>query len=279
MRKLFKRLLPLVLTLAMILSTTAIAAADPGNDNSNLRKAYENIMSYAEKNNIPVNMTFQDFMNGYKEQEYASIQEYENIFYSLLVPMEETQTNPEEAGIFLDKDSAWYYNTGTTLPQPANYSKYNLLSTVKKGDIIYEANGGFGITGHIAIVEGIFWSTTQQQYYIRVIEAISDGVVRSVLDDTRVDDKAVSVYRVIGATSTNITNAVYFCIGELGSSYNLDFAKDTSSSETDWYCSELVWAAYWHQGFDIETDNFFNEPGVTPRDIANSDAVAYVAFQ
>lgn len=81
-----------------------------------------------------------------------------------------------------------------------------------------------------------------------MIEAISNdygGVTRSILDDTRVDEKAVTILRVSGATSSNIKSAVNFCRGEVGSTYKLDVpAKDTSSDETDWYCSELVWAAY-----------------------------------
>lgn len=270
MKNLFKKLLPLVLVLAMVLSTTTVAFADPNNTNAELKAAYKNITAYAEEGNIPLNITFKDFVNIYEEGAYPDVQTYENVYYSLL--------KPQPDGTALTGDDAWYYNTGTELPQPADYSRYNLLNTVKKGDIIYEAAGGFYITGHIAIVEGIFWSTTQQQYYIRLIEAITDGVVRSVLDDSRIDDREGSVYRVADATSTNIYYAVNFCIGELGSSYFLDFDKDYSSSETDWYCSELVWAAYYNQGINIETTNFFNEPGVTPRDIINSSEVYSVYF-
>lgn len=270
MKKLFKKLLPLVLVVAMVLSTTTVAFADSNNTNAELREAYKNIMAYAEEGNIPLNITFKDFVSIYEEQAYPDVQAYENVYYSLL--------KPQPDGTTLSGDDAWYYNTGTTLPQPADYSRYNLLNTVKKGDIIYEAAGGFYITGHIAIVEGIYWSTLQQQYYIRVIEAISDGVVRSVLDDSRIDDREGSVYRVTDATSTNIYYAVNFCIGELGSSYFLDFAKDYSSSETDWYCSELAWAGYYNQGINIETTDFFNEPGVTPRDIIDSSEVHSVYF-
>lgn len=88
-----------------------------------------------------------------------------------------------------------------------------------------------------------------------------------MLDDDRVGDKGVSVYRVTRATNSQKTSAVNFCIGQLGKGYSLDFAKDTSSSEKNWYCSELVWAAYYNLGIDIETTNLINEPGITPRDI------------
>lgn len=148
-----------------------------------------------------------------------------------------------------------------------------------KGDIIFEAEGGFGITGHIAIVEGRFYDSKQKKYYYRIIEAIDQGVVRSVLDDERVDDKDVSIYRVKGSTAEQRNKAVNFCISQLGKPYFLDFKKDRSENQKDWYCSELVWAAYKNQGIDIETSDFLNEPGVTPRDIKNSSNTYRVRFK
>lgn len=74
---------------------------------------------------------------------------------------------------------------------------------------------------------------------------------------------------VTDASSDNIANAVAFCCNELGASYRLDFQKDTEAGQTDWYCSELVWAAYKSQGIDIEVSGN-GEPGITPRDIKNS---------
>jgi len=114
-----------------------------------------------------------------------------------------------------------------------------------------------------------------------LIEALSNsegGVTRSILDDTRVDDKAVTILRVSGATTSKINSAVAFCQGELGSSYKLDFAKDHSASETDWYCSELVWAAYYNQGINIEVGGLHGEPGVTPRDIRKCSLTYEVAY-
>lgn len=102
----------------------------------------------------------------------------------------------------------WYYNTGTSLPQLPNYSKYNLVNYLAKGDIFYEKKGGSGITGHIAIVEGRFYDNNKKKYYYRIIEAIDCGVSRSVLDDDRVDDKGVQIYRISGATMEQKNNAL-----------------------------------------------------------------------
>lgn len=263
--------LALASTMVMGISTTALAAETQ--TDTDLQTAYENVMSYADKHCIDLNMTYNDFLSNYSGQ---SVQSYEQSYYPVFVsPTINNARSSSSSG-----GSTYYYNTGYSCPSKATYSKYNLLDVVKKGDVIYEANGGFGITGHIAIVDGIY-TRSDGSKYIRLIEAISNdygGVTRSILDDTRVDEKAVTILRVNGATSDIIDNAVKFCRTEVGSSYNLDLAKDTSSDETDWYCSELVWAAYKSQGIDIEVGGLHGEPGITPHDIVNSSKTYTVSY-
>ncbi|WP_202709290.1 YiiX/YebB-like N1pC/P60 family cysteine hydrolase [Sporosalibacterium faouarense] len=273
MKKFYSKFLSITIILIMLLSVNSMGFAE--SPDINLKAAYKEITYYADTNDIPLNMTFEDFIKDYKEQDYSNAQEYLDVFYSLLQPQSEIESSSSSSG----GGSSYYYNIGTSLPSDVHpdYSKYNLKDVIKKGDVIYEDNGGFGITGHIAIVEGFHYNSEQDVTYIRLIEAISDGVVRSLLDDTRVDDKDVTILRVDDATSTNITDAISFCSGEVGSSYSLDFAKDTSSSETDWYCSELVWASYKNQDIDIEKSGF-SEPGITPHDIMNSSEVSEIDF-
>lgn len=244
-------------------------------EENELQSAYYDITAYAQENNIPLNLELSTFINEYQSHLYKSVDEYKNVYYTLLIPMADDEPTTKSSD-----GSDYYYNIGTSLPSDVtpNYSKYNLLTTVQKGDVIYEANGGFGITGHIAIVEGFYYNAARDITYIRVIEAISDGVVRSLLDDTRVDDKDAHVLRVYDATASIKNEAVDFCVGEIGSSYFIDFKKDTSSSETDWYCSELVWAGYKNQGIDIECEPFLSEPGVTPRNIYRGDQVYFINF-
>lgn len=259
---------------------------------SSLEEAYAHVMEYADKNNIELSMTFKDFADNYNG---GSVALYEQSYYSVfkkntladkidLYNLNSDMFDIIDIGKGADRQSAsssssksggYYYNTGTSCPSKATYSKYNLLDTVKKGDIIYEAAGFFYIAGHIAVVEGVYTRPGGGKY-IRVIEAIDNGVVRSILDDTRIDERDGHVLRVKNASTTVINNAVSFCVGELGSSYSLDFAHDTSASETDWYCSELAWAAYKNQGIDIETTGWLNEPGITPRDIYRSNKVSSV---
>lgn len=286
MKKFMKVVLSMVLvfTLMMGMSQTVLAKE------KDLQSAYFELVVYARNGNIPLDMSYQEFVDGYGEQSYKNVQAYLDAYYAVLQPQQSPNSGLSANEYALNaygysvrsssSGGDWHYNIGTTLPANANpvYSKYNLLQKVQKGDIIHESKGGFGITGHTAIVEGIFYDSGKGVYYVRIIEAVGDGVVRSVLDDTRVDSKDVSIYRV-PTTYSKKSAAVSFTIGELGSSYYLDFKHDYSSSETDWYCSELVWAGYKNQGIDIETDAFFNEPGITPRDIKNNDDLTRIYFK
>lgn len=175
----------------------------------------------------------------------------------------------------------WYENTGTSIPEghTPDYSQYNLLSVAQKGDIIYESKGGYGITGHCAIVEGKFYDEPTGQWYIRMIESTAPGTIRGILEETCVNKWDVHLLRVPNATKEQIDGAVDFCIGQLGTTYNLDFAHDYSADEKDWYCSELVWAAYYNQGIDIETKGILNEPGITPRDIYRNKNLTEINFK
>lgn len=275
MNKKIRGVLCFLVASVIIFSTSNVALAKGTDSNvasqSELETYYETLLDYAESNSIPLDLSLETFIKEYEESSYTNVSDYVDSYYSVL--------KKPTALLRSSSGTKWYYNTGTILPQAADYSRYNLLETVQKGDIIFEANGGYGITAHTAIVEGIFYSSSLQQYYIRVIEAIDDGVVRSVLDDERVNDKGVTVLRVSGATSTQIFGALNFCINQLGKGYSLDFAKDTSSSEADWYCSELIWAGFYNRGINIETTGVYNEPGITPRDILNCSKVTKVSFK
>ncbi len=236
-----------------------------------LRDAYQSLMAHAKDNNIPLEITFDNFQTEYHAGNYRDIEQYLDVYYNLLKPEAVKDQTLEIA-----EAPKWYYNTGTELPQAPQYSKYGLLSRLKVGDILFEANGGFGITAHIAIVEGRFYDVRLDTHYVRIVEAISAGVVRSVIDDQRFDDKAVTILRTAEPFSVR-RQAVEFCVSQIGKKYMLDFAKETSRDEPDWYCSELVWAAYYNLGLDIETDSLLNEPGVTPRDLKNCDKLIEIA--
>ncbi|MCH1983858.1 hypothetical protein MCG98_14900 [Ruminococcus sp. OA3] len=230
------------------------------NEMSELEKAYQEINNYIIQNNLPAEITWEQFLQEFELIGNSDVQQYKNKYIDLFSIQQEE--NPK-----LRNNKPWFYDTKEELPIKANYSNYNLLSTVKKGDILFEARGGFYITGHIAIVEGIFYSEQQDQEYIRVIEATSYGVIRSVVDDDRYDSRLGVFLRAPNATANIIDSAVDFCISQLGKPYYLDFMLDLEENQPDWYCSELVWAAYFRNGIDLENWSSLSEPGITPRDI------------
>lgn len=261
-----KKFFSAILVLCMVVSGNTIAFASTDIDNSDLYESYERVINTAEEYGVPIDLSFEEYAENYTPA-YGSYTNYANAYIGVF---EQPTDQPKSSG-----GDKYYYDTGTSCPAEATYDTYNLLDVVQKGDVIYEAAGGFGITGHIAIVEGIY-SRSNGGKYIRIVEAGSFGVARSILDDTRYDEKKVTVLRVSGASTANKNAAVAFCVSQLGKGYFIDFKKDTSADEKDWYCSELVWAGYKNQGIDIEVSSL-GEPGVTPRDILNSSLTYSVA--
>jgi uncharacterized protein YycO len=159
-------------------------------------------------------------------------------------------------------------NIGTSLPYAINYSGTDLLKHVKKGDIFYDSTGADLLvmrTGHAAIVEGIFYDETYQQEYIRTIEANpSVHVARGVLSPSRFFKADNSILRVPSASSQQIDNAVSFAISQLGKKYDMydifpgDKKWCNDNTIDDWYCSELVWAAYIRQGIGLDIDQNYD---------------------
>ncbi|MDR3128398.1 MAG: hypothetical protein LBT99_03640 [Bifidobacteriaceae bacterium] len=183
------------------------------------------------------------------------------------------------------KEIRWYDDTGTTLPRVPNYSKYNLLNIVQPGDVIYEADTFFGLTGHVSTIEGIFYDSTLNRDYIRLVETHNRfmvrgyGVVRGVLDDQRVDDRGITIYRVNNATQAQRQAAAVWPIAQLGKPYTFNFFYYTSSpNNADWYCSELVWASWLNQGINIRNNGWLAiSAAITPRDVSSySQAVTKI---
>ncbi len=247
----------------------------PNEDYLEVENAYIKYSRLCELNEIAA-IPFEDFLAAFEASDCKDAALFLKGLMEELVSNDATVAPDPDAEVNLF-DDAWYFNTGTRLPRAAKYSSYNLLSLVKKGDIIYETRGGMApIAGHISIVEGVFWSSSQNQFYIRLVEAISSGVRRSVFDEERLSDKGGTILRVTSATDSQRSRAVDFCISQLGKGYSLHTPKHSASNSDSWYCSELVWAAYKQQSIELHPTPSAGE--VFPADLYSSSKTFTVAY-
>lgn len=255
-------------------------------DNNDLSAQEELLTYYAEAyikystfcdlvNNQNV-VSYEEFVEAYECSGQQDVYEFLDSFLTEQNPdYFEASLNQTEAS--RSGSSKWYFNTGITLPQAANYTSYNLLSRVQRGDILYETTGNSAsLAGHASIIEGVFWSGTKDQFYIRVIEAGDQGVRRGVFDEERLANKSGVIVRATSATWQQKYDAVKFCIDHLGNDYDLHTPKRSSSSNTEWYCSELVWAAYYNAGINLLNDA--SASIVTPKDLFLSSKTTTVSY-
>ena len=182
-------------------------------------------------------ITFKEFYVEFYAQDELSILEYTEYLINLL-----DQTNTE---LFdrLGRSSSgreWYYNTGTSLPQRPRYGRFN-FDLIQFGDILFEAAGGGGTTGHIAIIEVSFFDSRFNVIYWRVIEAIPGvGVSRGILDEDRFVERRGQLLRVQSANTQTRRGAVNFDIQQLGSRYCLlVIGRPTSINQSRWHCCNI----------------------------------------
>lgn len=277
-----KKVLALILSCVLCLSfgiSVGAAASYPDADVSD--DAYIIFSERLAANGISAQTCLEDFVSGYESFDGGTVEQYVDslvVYEMTLVPQldaavsrnleiaaEYFATHADEAVSVQSGGGGgsirgeWYDNIGETnpkLPQEALYDTYDILSTVKKGDIIHETSGGIAsLVGHIAIVEGKYWDSTYKQWYIRTVEATLPTVTHGVLDDARYDHRGVDVYYVTNASSTEKTDAVDFCLDQIGKPWSLEVPLLSSvsydSNNKNWYCSELVWAGYYNAGVNL----------------------------
>ena len=91
--------------------------------------------------------------------------------------------------------------------------------------------------------------------FVETIEAFAGGVRFGFLDDDRVLQCGTKVLRVAGASETARRNAVQFCLNQYDESYDLDLFETNynvpGNGRSRWYCTQLVFAAYYHQSIDL----------------------------
>ncbi|MDR2748524.1 MAG: hypothetical protein LBB10_01305 [Bifidobacteriaceae bacterium] len=190
----------------------------------------------------------------------------------------------QDYGSFLGKSSKEWYediDPNQPIPKKPNYSRYSLRSIVQPGDVIFDPQGFGGLTGHIFMVDSIRHDAEYGDY-ILASEAsgyLDDAsgktkyvgkVFYSIMDDDRVDDQNLQIWRVKNATPAQRQAAVDFEYSQIGKAYSFNFfSYGYNADRKAWYCSELAWAAYKNQGIEIRNQSITQTPlMVTPRDVS-----------
>lgn len=280
-RKLISVLVSFVMVFSMYSTTFAadtvcqMPEKDSGKCYDSLKSAYEEYSKNAYLQGKFVSISLEEFVAAY-DGETQTIEDYLEDEESKLqgnVSLQEIYKQTEQIEARMMEDSfetndgiqrssgsaGWYYNC-PELSQANAYGKYPKLldNTIVAGDIVIDQEGLFGLTGHIAIVVGHYYSYIFQSYYVRVVEAISDGVKYGILCDERVDDRDSYVYRVYTTTAKR-SAAVSWANSQIGKPYLIslsDYSQENiTASRSNWYCSLLCYAAYKAQGINLGTMN------------------------
>jgi hypothetical protein len=132
------------------------------------------------------------------------------------------------------------HTTSGTASTPTPTPNTMWRENIRSGDIVLNPSGAWG-WGHVGICYGTSY----------VIEAISGGVNKSPIEKWD-DIPGIYVLRV-DCNNSVASAAASLALTQLGKPYQLYITdKSDSMNSSTWYCSELVWAVYRHQGIDLE---------------------------
>jgi hypothetical protein len=179
-----------------------------------------------------------------------------------------------------------------SLQQQHNYTKYDMFpSDFQEGDLVFFDTtfppGRWNVSGydHVLIYLGndSFIGTNFDRN-----TGTSDVCVVGSTDLFRNPHLINPVYgRVINATVEQRHNATEWALSRVGDLYQTwDPRKEADPNAPmitadRWYCSEIVWAAYYHQGIDIDKNGWARDfpwffpifSSVSPQDIYDDNDV------
>jgi uncharacterized protein YycO len=134
-------------------------------------------------------------------------------------------------------------------------------------------SGSVGFAGHAAIVSTNSKNTVES--FAKDFSPIKKDGVQKYPNDwgSRAN---VLMLRPKGATTAKYAAAAKYAEKQVGDPYNWNFANKMTESE--FYCSQLVWRAWLNQNTDIEKGSIPNV-AVTPADLVNSSNTYIVINQ
>jgi len=152
-------------------------------------------------------------------------------------------------------------------------NKKSGIADLKPGDILFQ------FSQYIALYCIIFkqYNSTNKMY--EFIEANSDHGVRRIFYSENELNNTIIYKKFARVTNANVTqkqNAILFAESQIGKAFELDFLFHNKNNIPDgpndpfsnaWYCTELVWAAYYNcnhspeekiygQGIDIDRNKW-----------------------
>jgi uncharacterized protein YycO len=119
------------------------------------------------------------------------------------------------------------------------------------------------------------------------IEAVPGGVWRTNLTILQTWAKDITYGTVKTSNESQRQNAVEFAESQLGKPYDpykyflmpwFKRPKDHRPDAEAWYCSELIWAAYYNQDIDIDRSGDRYPPYVGPTEISSDDDVEMYTY-
>lgn len=143
---------------------------------------------------------------------------------------------------------------------PYYSDSFNYKNLIMNGDIVYETITAFNNIGHTGIISNINKERSGNCFYVETIEAVDTCVQFAYLDDDRIIRYGIKILRV--NTGFDISNVLYFLNQQIGKEYLLvPLRANTSINSLSWYCSELIFAAYYYDGVDLRyIDGVINSP-------------------
>ncbi len=206
---------------------------------------------------------------------------------------------PKTSGLIrVTVEVPWGLSHGTTLEnstkicttsEERNLSQIDTTSwreNIQPGDIVFERNDNslVGFTGHYthtgAVVYGTYrdhWGRNKGELYegYFVIEALpGDGVIVNDIQnwDYPAKEEVVAI-RVGNLTAEQRDYITNFWEVQIGKPYQGEWweypNKDSDINSSEWYCSELIWAAYYNSGIDLDSDSYWTV--ITPQEIYDSE--------
>jgi uncharacterized protein YycO len=152
------------------------------------------------------------------------------------------------------------YHRAIALKNDNTIGTYNL----QPGDIVWRWSIVPMVT-HCMLYVG---QNEDHQYAFIEANAMED-VWRPTYNETWINAELFNIIYRIRAEPTTIQKAIEFAEAQVGKQFAYIHEKEFNPDTEFWYCTELIWAAYYAQGIDIDLngweDNYlFQYPVVLP---------------